>query len=737
MLWISRERQIIPSVDRFAVACLIVSILLSIQDVSFGQRTTSAASMRTASTSNLALVPIPRELREGAVLHLDHGMSIWAADNNPEDKFAAEDLVRTLTKRGVEARNDKRGKIKVVLVRTGTKKAEAVLTHAGITFDPAMHDEGYALVTDGSTTYDVAATSVGLFYGAQTIKQLVVGRQKNATLQEVTVRDWPAMKYRGLDDDLSRGPVPTLAFQKHQVRVLAEYKVNIYSPYFENTLAYAGSPLMAPPGGAMTRSDVQDLVQYARQYHVTIIPEQEAFGHLHHTLIFDTYSALAETPHGSVLAPGQPGSLSLIRQWFTESASMFPGPFLHIGADETFDLGKGQTKAQVDQQGLGAVYIQFLKQIYAELAPLHKTLLFWGDIAMNSPNLVKTLPKDMIAVAWEYNPQPQGYDKWLLPYVNAGMQTWVAPGVNNWSRVYPDFNAGLENIQGFVGDGQRHGSTGELNTVWNDSGEGLFNLDWYGVLYGAAAGWQPGTSSIPQFQNSYGQTFHGDFSGNINQAQRELMAAQMVLQTAGFAATSDYLFWVDPWSAEGQEISAKLLPVVHSMRLHAEQAIILIDQARATGTLREPDALDAMEMGARRMDFMGLKFETAQEIADQYDRAYQEQNDPVGKHDVAHELGNISWVNGQCQDLRDGYGLTRDLYRHAWLQENRPYWLDNVMAQYELTMQLWIQRGNNFRDVNQEWYQTHKLPKPETLGLPALPALSSNSSNRPGVTSGH
>ncbi len=340
---------------------------------------------------------------------------------------------------------------------------------------------------------------------------------------------------------------------------------------------------------------------------------------------------------------------------------MFPGPFIHIGADETVDLGKGQTKALVDKEGLGAVYIDFLKQIYHELAPLHKKILFWGDIAMNSPELVKTLPKDMIAVAWVYSPEPEGYDKWILPYVNAGMETWVAPGVNNWRRVYPDFNAGLANIQRFVSDGQRLGTPGELNTVWNDDGEGLFNMDWYGVLYGAAAGWQPGTSSIPQFQNSYGQVFHGDSTGKINQAQLEMMAAQNALEDAGLAGISDDLFWVDPWSADGQQISAKLLPVVHTMRLHAEQAIILIDQARNAGDLREPDALDAMDMGARRMDFSATNLRPRKQIVDEYNRAYQEQNDPTGKHDVGHELGMISGANGQCQDLRDGYGLTRDL----------------------------------------------------------------------------
>ena len=524
------------------------------------------------------------------------------------------------------------------------------------------------------------------------------------------------MKYRGVDDDLSRGPVPTLAFQKHQVKVFSEYKVNLYSPYFENTLTYASNPLIAPPGGAMTRADVEALVKYAQQYHVTIVPEQEAFGHLHHTLMFDKYAKLAETPHGAVLAPVQPGSIQLIQQWFTEIAAMFPGPFMHIGADETSDLGKGQTKDEVAKEGLGKAYMDFLIQIHQALEPLHKQLLFWGDIAMNDPDLVKTLPKDMIAIAWVYSPEPEGYDKWLLPFTNAGLQTWVAPGVNNWSRVYPDSNAGLLNIQEFVRDGQRLGSTGLLNTVWNDDGEGLFNQDWYGILFGAAAGWQPGVSSIPQFQDSYGQVFHGDQTGKINQAQIELMAAQKTLSDTGIDMSSDHLFWMDPWSKEGQEVSAKLLPVAQTLREQAEQAIILMEQAKAAGPLREEDAIDAMEMGARRMDFIGYKFEAAQEMLTAYDRAYQQQNDPANNKHLGSGLYDISSNNGRCQDLRDGYGLTRDLYRAAWLKENRPYWLDNVSAQYELAMQLWIQRGIRFAEAQQQWYQTHTLPPPEVTG---------------------
>jgi hexosaminidase len=67
----------------------------------------------------------------------------------------------------------------------------------------------------------------------------------------------------------------------------------------------------------------------------------------------------------------------------------------------------------VAESGASKLYVDFLKQIYAVVQPLHKRMLFWGDIAMDHAESVKTLPKDVIAVAWEYGPRPEGFEKWL------------------------------------------------------------------------------------------------------------------------------------------------------------------------------------------------------------------------------------------------------------------------------------------------------------------------------------
>jgi hexosaminidase len=297
---------------------------------------------------------------------------------------------------------------------------------------------------------------------------------------------------------------------------------------------------------------VAELVRYAAQYHVTILPEQEAFGHLHHVLKYDLYEDVAETPHGHVLAPGQPESAA-DQGLVWRDRKEFPSPFMHIGADETDDLGAWTHQGCGQAAGLwaGVCAVPDADSRCAGAAAQAAALL--GRYWRADPKAVAKLPKDMIAVPWNYG-DTKGFDKMIEPFAKAGIETWVAPGDANWSLVYPDANVAFGNIQGFIRDGQRLGSTGALITVWNDDGEGLFNQDWYGVLFGAVAAWQPGESSIPAYQAAYGPVFHGDPSGKINQAQQELMLANQTLGKAKTDFNSDDLFWMDPWSAEGQAI---------------------------------------------------------------------------------------------------------------------------------------------------------------------------------------
>ena len=294
----------------------------------------------------------------------------------------------------------------------------------------------------------------------------------------------------------------------------------------------------------------------------------------------------------------------------------------------------------------------------------------------------------------------------------------MAPGDANWSEVFPVAKTAFGNIQGFVRDGQRLGSTGSLTTVWNDDGEGLFNLDWYTVLFGPVAAWQPGESSIAAYQDAYGQLFHADSTGNVDAAEKELMAAHEALAKAGLSINSDDLFWLDPWSTQGQLLGAKLAPLASELRRHAEQAIVLLAQARAANLgLKEADALAAMDLGARRLDLIGMKFELSREILDGYAEAAARPRDKAHDGETRNILDEISSANGRCQDLRDAYSAVKDEYRQVWLSENRPYWLGNVTVRYDLAIQQWQQRGNHFMEAAFDFDNGKPLPPLSAFGL--------------------
>jgi hypothetical protein len=659
----------------------------------------------------LLLVPQPREGRVEREVALPRGLEV-VIPSDSADGFAGRDLRDGLREAGVPIASAS-GSARIVLLRSGSAAGKALLARTHGAFGTEMHDEGYMLVPEGTTLNVVGATGPGVFYGAQTVKQLVVGRGPSSVLRMATVRDWPAMKYRGLHDDLSRGPVPTLDYMKRQLRIFAAYKLNVYSPYFEHTLEYRSNPLIGPPGGTISRADVAELVSYARRYHIDVIPEQEAFGHLHHALKYELYAALAETPHGHVLAPMQSGSMSIIKQWFAEIDSIFPSRYVHIGADETFELGRGQTAERIKRDSIGPVYLGFLKDIVESIKRPGKKYLFWGDVAVNHPNLVRSLPKEMVAVAWSYGAS-KSFDREITPFTQAGIETWVSPGVSSWNRVYPNNNIAFVNIRNFVRDGQRLGATGLLNTTWDDDGEALFNQTWAGVLFGAAAGWQPGESSIETFQQSYGRAFYRDTTGRVDAAERLLMAAHASLEKAGLGEGSDALFWRDPFSADGVLAAEKIRPLSHDLRVAAESALVYVAQLRAAGPVLHADALEAMELGARRLDLIGMKFQFADDIR----RSYANASDTT-RRDTNRELSDISGINGRFQDLRDAYALTRDLYETSWMRENRPYWIHNVLVKYDLAIQLWQTRADRFALARSEYGRTRKLPPSESVGIPA------------------
>src|SRR5580658_4777747 len=158
--------------------------------VSFGR----SAAITTAGDTT-TLLPMPREYSARGTVSLEHGASVTAGSDS-EDRFAAKDLSDWLEKLNV-ANAHSHSAASIELLRVDSRQATKLLSDAGVKIDEAMHDEGYVIVPTERGLAVIADTSAGVFYGAQTVKQLVTGNGSSTTLHKALIRDWPAMRYRG------------------------------------------------------------------------------------------------------------------------------------------------------------------------------------------------------------------------------------------------------------------------------------------------------------------------------------------------------------------------------------------------------------------------------------------------------------------------------------------------------------------------------------------------------------
>ncbi|MGA8620088.1 MAG: beta-N-acetylhexosaminidase [Candidatus Sulfotelmatobacter sp.] len=675
--------------------------------------------------NQLKLIPAPKEVKvhQGSFQVKRTTRILVEFGHQAEDRIAAETLAEEIHDQsgfklnitGAKADSKKESREEgnnIVLARLQDRNVRNFLASKGLKAD-SIGDQGYLLFSDQSHLIVAANTGQGLFYGVQTLRQLLRPQGRTLICPAVSIRDWPSMEWRGVQDDISRGPIPTEDFMKRQIRTLAAYKINLFALYMEHVFDFASQPLVAPKEAALTPREINALVDYAKNLYVTILPEQQTFGHLHHMLKYEIYSDVAERPHGHVLTPTKEHSYDIIKAMYADLVPLFPGPFLHVGGDETFELGHGQTAARATEVGLGRVYLEHMQKVSAILQPYHKQLMFWGDIAVKYPQLLGILPKDMIAVPWDYDAKPT-FENIIKPYRDAGLRVVVAPGANNWNQVWPNLDVGFTNIRNFVRDGQTLGAMGMLNTTWNDDGESLYAMAWPALIFGAAAAWQAGESKIDQFKDTYDWAFYRNpADSTFRDALENLDHGHQALAKINVDTETDDLFWIDPFTVDGAKMMQKLLPAASEMRLGAEHALASLYRNPIKARANQ-DTLADMTLAAWRWDALGMKVEFTQEINNFYWDAFQNQTDPDR---VGNDLEEITSINARLEDLRDATTRLSDLYRQAWLREYSPYWLDNVLVRYDILAREFQKKIVAVRQARRQYDATKTLTPPQDLGF--------------------
>jgi hexosaminidase len=299
-----------------------------------------------------------------------------------------------------------------------------------------MQDEEYILEISSRSITMSATQEAGLFYGIQTLRQLLSAAEKQGRewkIPAVFIQDKPRYEWRGMHLDVARHMFP-LDFIKQYVDLLALHKFNTFHWHLTDDqgwrieikhypkLTEVGSqrtatPLPSDPNqmvpetykGYYTQEEIKEIVAYARKRCINIVPEIDFPGH--------TTAALASYPHlgctegpykvrtswgiaKDILCAGKEEVYAFVRNVLDEVMELFPSSYIHIGGDEVPKDRWEQCphcQSMIKKHNLedeNGLQTYFVKRIHHYLHQKGRKLIGWDEIADED------LPSNITIMSW-------------------------------------------------------------------------------------------------------------------------------------------------------------------------------------------------------------------------------------------------------------------------------------------------------------------------------------------------
>ncbi len=384
------------------------------------------------------------------------------------------------------------------------------------------HPQGYRLTVGPDGVLIEAAGEPGAYYGLQTLAQML--DQCGAALPEGRIVDQPDFWSRGVMLDVARCKVPTMESLRGMLDTFAAMKINHVELYMEHTFAFSAHETVWADASPFTAAEVQQVDDWCRERYIELTPNFNSFGHFERWLRHPEYKHLAECPdgfsypwggsttHGSVLKPNA-ATLALLESLYDEFLPNFSSGLFNVGCDETWELGMGWSKPQCEKRGKTRVYLDFLLEIHKRVAARGRRMMFWGDIILHQPELVKELPKDIIALDWGYEAD-HPYAKQAAIFAKSGVPFYVCPGTSSWGSIVGRTTNMLANLENAAINGLKHGSCGFLNTDWGDNGHHqTLPVAWPGYAAGAAYSWNLAANRKADIAEALNRLVYRDTAG--------------------------------------------------------------------------------------------------------------------------------------------------------------------------------------------------------------------------------
>ena len=370
----------------------------------------------------LNLMPLPASVQQGTgSLRIDSQFSVQLVGYTEPRLNRAVERFRTQLSRQTAIPQISIPQTSIPMSATGKSvdagKSTLILQtdHASKPVQEVGEDESYVLEVTPSGAKLTAATPLGTMHGLQTFLQLVSVSPEGFAAPAVTIRDSPRFPWRGLMIDSGRHFMSLAAILRN-LDGLEAVKMNVFHWHLSENQGFRVESKKFPKlhemgsdGLFYTQSEIRDVIAYARDRGIRVVPEFDLPGHS--TAWFAGYPELASGPgpyaierrwgiFDPALDPTNEKNYKFLDQFIAEMAQLFPDKFFHVGGDEV--NGKqwdGNPKIQEFKQAHGlkdnkALQAYFNQRLQPIVSKHGKSVIGWDEI------LDPILPKDITIQSW-------------------------------------------------------------------------------------------------------------------------------------------------------------------------------------------------------------------------------------------------------------------------------------------------------------------------------------------------
>ena len=507
--------RIIPAGKLFSI--FISVVLLS------GCLEKSMAQETALSKAGIYVIPYPKEVTLRAdKFTLGKQVNIVLDKNASElEKFSA-----TLLQEHLRDEYD----IEAVINGAVRNENSIFLTKSGA--DKKQDREQYRMTAEAGKISIRSATQDGIFYGVQTLLQLIRKNDDGVFINALEINDWPDTKVRAVHYD-TKHHQDTQSYVESFIRDLAKYKINMLVWEWEDKLAYPSHPKIGAPG-AFTVQQMQEITRYAKKYNIQLTPLVQGLGHASFILKWPQYAQLREVPASNFeFCPLKDESYDLLFDLWDDAVTATPGSeYIHIGSDETYELGMCPDCAKKEKEiGRSGLYHIFTTRATEHLAKKGRKVMAWerpmGWTMSDHKGAVTIAPDKRLILTESYDYETPDF-KYAKEAKRLGHSVYAYdpnPGVEPLFLPYffrkpRDF--ATETIEGCLEHSYNYLTShlgkgvfdGVIRTSWDDAG--LHNQVWMLTFATTAAfSWNASMPSLDEFTDTYFKNYYGEQAANM------------------------------------------------------------------------------------------------------------------------------------------------------------------------------------------------------------------------------